>query len=430
MRMDRLPLADELPYEFHEPKISPFWHWVGQRYASRMRRGPEHRVMSVEVTGIERLQSLLGRGDGILLTPNHSDSADASVMLELARQVKHQFTYMAAYQIFRGYAGIAKFMLARVGAFPVDREGTDLKAFKTGVEILGKGQNPLVIFPEGEIYHTCDRLTPIREGAAAVATTAAKRAAERGKTVWMLPVALKYRFMDGHDPLPSILSTMDRLEQRFTWWPRENQPLIPRIYSFAEGLLSLKEMEYLGAAQTGPLKNRLVSLRESILDHLEDRHFGKRRADIVPVRVKELRRACLEKLTSEQTTLAEAASLRRDLNDVFVALQLFSYPGDYLHEGPTVERIAETLKKFQQDILGIEPKSHAPRRVSLHIGEPIDIRARMAEHAKPRLAAGAITTELEGAIQSLLDSIGPGRPYQETDGGSREPIGPRIRPLV
>jgi hypothetical protein len=236
--------------------------------------------------------------------------------------------------------------------------------------------------------------------------------------------------MDGHDPLPSILSTMDRLEQRFTWWPRENQPLIPRIYSFAEGLLSLKEMEYLGAAQTGPLKNRLVSLRESILDHLEDRHFGKRRADIVPVRVKELRRACLEKLTSEQTTLAEAASLRRDLNDVFVALQLFSYPGDYLHEGPTVERIAETLKKFQQDILGIEPKSHAPRRVSLHIGEPIDIRARMAEHAKPRLAAGAITTELEGAIQSLLDSIGPGRPYQETDGGSREPIGPRIRPLV
>jgi hypothetical protein len=46
-------------------------------------------------------------------------------------------------------------------------------------------------------------LTPIREGAVAVAMAAEKRLAAAGKTMWIVPVALKYRFLEDHDPLPA-----------------------------------------------------------------------------------------------------------------------------------------------------------------------------------------------------------------------------------
>src|SRR6185312_14602976 len=182
--MRQLPLADQLPYRFYPPAIRPLVVWPGKFYLksalSRM-----HRVKELEINGLERVAPLLNKGDGVLLTPNHPDHADCFVMFELSRRLGTLFYYMAAYQIFQGKN---RWILPRIGVFPVDREGADLTAFKTGVNILANGQNPLVIFPEGEIYRLAERLTPIREGAAAVAAAAARKLAESGKTVWVVPV--------------------------------------------------------------------------------------------------------------------------------------------------------------------------------------------------------------------------------------------------
>ena len=324
-------------------------------------------------------------------------------MFELSRRLRTPFYYMAAYQIFTGKN---RWILPRIGVFPVDREGADLRAFKTGVNILSAGKNPLVIFPEGEIYHLSDRLTSLREGAVAVAATASKKHREAGKTVWVIPVALKYRFLDHADPLPALEQGMDRLERRFTWWPENGQPLVDRIYRFAEGMLGLKEFEYLGSCQCGGLKERIVGLTGAILDRIEQRRVGKNRADTVPVRVKELRRVCLERLADPQTTPEEARALHHDLHDLFMVMQSFSYPGDYVRENPTLERAAETLMKFEEDFLGVEESlpQGAASRVCVRLGEPIDVGARLATAGKPRLASPALTAELEERLQTLLDA--------------------------
>jgi hypothetical protein len=423
--LNRLQLADELPYEFIEPKVGRFWLTLGRFYAKTVYL-KQQKIAAIDVEGLERIAPLLERGDGVLIGPNHPDHADCYVMLDLGGRIDKTFYFMAAHQIFHGHAGLARFMLPRIGAFPVDREGSDLRAFKTAVDILARGVDPLVIFPEGEIYHMGDRVTPIREGAAAVATNAAKRTAERDRTVWIVPTALKYRFVDGADPMPVLDQTMDRLEAQFTWWPRGKFGLVERIYGYAEAMLCLKELEYLGASRSGPIKPRIVELCNAVLDGLEARHFGKRRDDTVPIRVKELRRACLEKLADASTTAEAKDELRHDLNDASFAVQLFSYPGDYLRESATVERAADTLKKFEQDVLGVEePPPAAKRRAIVRMGQPIDVRERMAGHARPRLAVGALTNELETAIQALLDGIGPGRPLPGL--ASPAPIPPRVR---
>jgi len=406
--MRRLPLADQLPYRFHPPRVSRFWVRASRPYRCRMLRRT-HRVEAVDIAGTEHLVPLLGRGDGVLVTPNHPDHADPLMLFELGDRLRQPFCFMAAYQIFAGSAGLRHWLFPRIGAFPVDREGADLKAFKAGVEVLAGGRSPLVIFPEGEIYSMADRLTPLREGAVAVAVTAAKRLAAAGKTAWIVPAALKYRFLEGHDPRPALEALMEDLEARFTWWPRTHRTLVERLYDYAEAVLALKELEYLGVTRPGPLKDRLANLRAEILDRMEDRRDGRRRTEPAPVRVKELRRACLEALADPATTPEAARALRHDLNDLFVAVQLFTYPGDYVRERPTAERLAETLMKLDQDVLGVdEPTPLGPRRAILRLGPPIDVRARLAALGKPRAAIPALTAELEDRMQELLDQIGPG----------------------
>ena len=405
--MRRLPLADELPYHFYPPKVRAIWTRLGWPYIRHLIRS-QNRVLEFDYAGVEHLEPLLGRGDGILIAPNHCDSGDCGVIFELARRVGRPFCYMAAHQIF---TGMNRWFLPRLGVFPVDREGSDLKAFKAGVNILTAGANPLVVFPEGEIYHMADRLTPIREGAAALAITAAKRLAEAGKTVRIVPAAIKYRFLDGHDPAPALAALMSELEARFTWWPRADRGLVQRIYDYAEAMLALKELEYLGAPRSGPLAERIGALGSHILDGLEDRLFPKRSNEPVPVRVKNLRHACLERLAKPETTIAEAHALRRDLNDLFVVVQAFSYPGDYVRQCPTLERAAEILTKFEQDILGADMAlPRAPRRALLRLGPPLDVADFLRGGARPRVAVPALTAALESTIQGLLDGIGPGRP--------------------
>jgi hypothetical protein len=148
---------------------------------------------------------------------------------------------------------------------------------------------------------------------------------------------------------------------------------------------------------------------------LEDRHLGKRQEhDSVPSRVNDLRRHCLEALKGQGNSPETAAQFRRDLNDAFVAVQLFSYPGDYLRENPTVERASEVLMKFEEDVLGSEVGApHGPRRAVLNLGEPVDVGARLKAGGKLKAVVGAITTELEARIQALLDAIGPGRPLKD-----------------
>ena len=73
----------------------------------------------------------------------------------------------------------------------------------------------MVIFPEGDIYHTGDRVTPFRDGAAAIAMSAAKKA---DRPVVCIPTALKCVYLD--DPTPELTKLMTRLEESLHWRPR------------------------------------------------------------------------------------------------------------------------------------------------------------------------------------------------------------------
>src|SRR5262249_2153643 len=128
-------------------------------------------IAEVQIDGLDALTRYPGPGDAVLIAPNHSHDSDPHVMLEVGKRVGRPLYFMAAWQIFRGHKGIDGWVLQRLGAFSVDREGCDRRAIKHAVELLTTG-SALVVFPEGEIYHLNDRLTPLLEGVAFMALTA------------------------------------------------------------------------------------------------------------------------------------------------------------------------------------------------------------------------------------------------------------------
>jgi hypothetical protein len=94
--------------------------------------------------------------------------------------------------------------------------------------------------------------------------------------------------------------------------------------------------------------------------------------------------------------------LRQDLEDVFFVVQLFCYPGDYVAERPSLDRISETLDKFEEDILNVPiAKPRGRRAAVLAFGDPVAVPSDTGA----KQAAGPLTRTLEQRVQSLLDGI-------------------------
>ena len=111
-------------------------------------------------------------------------------------------------------------------------------------------------------------------------------------------------------------------------------------------------------------------------------------------------------------------------------IQVFSYPADYMRLNPTVERVAETLMKAEEDFLGVEQASpRAPRRAIVRIGEPVDLAGRLnlPGPTRSRQHVSALTLEVEAGIQAILDAMPPGRPLG--DGRTTKDARGELQPL-
>lgn len=355
------------------------------------------QIDHLDIQGLDHLRAALSDGNGLLITPNHSFHYDSYVLIEVAHRVNRPFHFMTAWQVFQMSNRFQRWVLQRHGCFSVDRESSDVAALKRSIEILSESEHPLVIFPEGDIYHHSDRISPFRDGAAAIALSAAKRASRK---IVVLPCALKCFYVS--DPTQSLQEILNRLESSLHWRPRSEIPLVERVYRIAEGLLTLKEMEYLGEPRRGRVAERVGGLANTVLQRLEAKRGLSSNNSSIPERVKEVRRAVIEQQERQDTDIETRQALTADMDDLFFVIQLYSYPGDYVAEKPVIERIAETLDKFEEDVLNADyPAVRGPRRVVVRFGEPLEVPKKRGGRA----AVAEWTRRIESQVQAGLDAI-------------------------
>jgi len=93
---------------------------------------------------------------------------------------------------------------------------------------------------------------------------------ERGYSstrVVIIPVAVKYLCKADIDPWAG--KQLGQFEERLGWSRRDDIPILPRTVRLAEGLLSLREVEYLGHTRSGSLPQRRDYLMQQMLIQTE-----------------------------------------------------------------------------------------------------------------------------------------------------------------
>jgi len=377
-----------------KPSVSPALVKFLRPFRDRQRKR-SIQIADIEVAGASIVQDRLNNGEGVMIMPNHSSHADPYVIYSAADQVGTALHVMATWHVFDDKSWLARWILTKHGCFSVDREANDIGAFRLATSILQEKPEPLVIFPEGEIYHCNGRVTPFREGAAAIAVAAARKSK---RPITCIPCAIRYDYVE--DPTPSLLETMSELEASIFWRPKTTDPLEKRIYEFAEVLLMVKELEYLKTTQSGRLPDRIASLREHILTNVEQRNEIESSSKSIPERVKAARKKIMEKELNSDSDTEQANQLNHDMEDLFLVVQSFSYPGDYVDDHPSIDRMAETIDKFEEDVLKKTTADiKAERRVKVSFGEPVEV----SSDRKVKSQTSTITTAIEQRVQEMLD---------------------------
>ncbi len=386
-----------VPDQHWPPQMTLWWFHLAKIWRRKALR--KQKIDSIRVDGIEHLAESLKSGHGVLMTPNHSFHYDSYCLLEAADQLSTPFYFMTAWQVFAMSGWFDRVSMQRCGCFSVDREGTDMHAMKTAVDIMQNRPHPLVIFPEGDVYHTNDQVTPFRDGAAAMALMAARKAARK---IVVIPVAIKRWYTE--NPEASLLQSIAKLEQRLYWRPAEQMPLLERILRVADGLLSLKEIEFLGERRQASLPERIQNLAHHVLKRAEESNGLVPSDAMIPERVKEVRRRIiqLQQEAEQNATEEQRRKWSSEMDDMFFVTQLYSYPGDYLVQNPTIERIAETIDKLEEDALGaVYPSIHASRRAVVRLGEPVEL----PQGKDKRLSPADLTDDIERRVQKMLDEL-------------------------
>ncbi len=96
-------------------------------------------LFRIKITGAENVPE----EGGYLVCPNHTSMLD---VVALAASFRRLLRYMAKKELFKFKPFGA--LIRKLGAFPVDRGGSDVRAIKTSIALVEKGEL-LNVFPQG-----------------------------------------------------------------------------------------------------------------------------------------------------------------------------------------------------------------------------------------------------------------------------------------
>ncbi|HLY24346.1 MAG TPA: 1-acyl-sn-glycerol-3-phosphate acyltransferase [bacterium] len=383
------------------------------RLVNRFYAMPRARV-SCEVRETSTLRRL---PPGVLITPNHSDFADAMVVTELMRRTGRFATFMATRENFDVNQGLNGLVMQWMGGFSVNRGGENAKCQQFAKDILKRRRYDLLVFPEGEVYLLNDLVMPFKPGVAMLALDVAsenRREGHSARPIVIVPVAIKYRYLG--DVTPALDRMAADLEAAY-FGERRTGPLYDRIYAIGVELLGRKEEEWgLRADPAWTVYDRVHRIQKFLLESLERRYLGRVRDEFPFDRARRLMLHLLEAVDalrvqpdlSEAERAARTADLRRDLERAEAAARSVSFADDYVLNRPTPERMAETLTKLEREIRGRYVELPKVRRSAIvTVGEPIDVRGYLAAYdarGTRKETVLRLTRDLQTGIQTMIDA--------------------------
>ncbi len=357
----------------------------------------------------------LPRGAGVILAANHADETDFEACLELSRRSGRRFLFMMNREAFDEGWGVAGWWLQRLGAFSVERGGLhNEEAKRYAIEVVIRGREVLVIFPEGEIYYLNDLVQPFKSGAVDIAMQAVveARRARPDWTAYLVPMSLKYRY---RGPIVHILERRTRSIERLLNIRMAGLSLQRRLARIMGDLLHRHELahhlEPIADQLTG-LGERVQEVRKAILSETEARYAGADASPPGPTMDRAWRLASYLRGLLAGTGPSggeDREQTRADLASSESVAQMGGWQPRYTDEDPSQERLAEMVIKLEREVYRTKrPRQLARRDLLLRIGEPIDVSRYIPVYLRDAQAVRhGIAERLRDEIQRLLAPTSP-----------------------
>ena len=402
----------DLPYEFVPFKPQPLMMALA-RTVNRIIAlpGKNHRLTGIDLTGVEALvEARRETGARFVLVPNHPTHSDPQVVTEICRRAGIAPAFMAAYDVFaRGK--LKAWIMQQAGAFSVDREGSDRKSMKCAADILAAGRYPLVIFPEGNVYLCNDRVGAFNEGAAYLALRAQKDLGTEAP-VYVVPISLKYTFVE--DVRDEVRNALAEVGRRFETEFDANAPItdeINRISLTAMGRY-LKQRGHSSPEGELDADSLINHAAEQIIESLESKiELSARPSADLSDRIRKIR-AAIHAVRTDPDREVDHPAAAHWADEAMLALRILGYAGRYAAENPTLDRVAETVTRLEEDVTSKLNPPFGKRRVLAEIGKPIDLREHLETFAsKARRGVESVTTLCEATCQEGIDRMNAGNKH-------------------
>lgn len=383
-----------------------------------------HTRLALDPRDLDVLRALPADA-GFILAVNHADETDLRVCMELARRSRRRFTYMINTEAFEEWRGLAGWWLQRLGGFSVERGGQDHAAKRYAVDVVTRGRDVLVIFPEGEVHYLNDLVQPLKTGAVHIGFQAMTETRDAGapRTVSLVPVAIKYRYRTTIGVL--LDKRIKRMEQRLIRRAGRLslQERLARIMADRLHRDTLLSRTQKSARKLARLTDQVREVRETTLSEIESRYPQRQsdpKAQLIDRAHKMLfflrQQAGRRRLFSAETR----QQLQQDMRDLKRTIHMAGWQPQYTQLNPSQERLAETVMKLERDVFKkARPRSFGNRNVVIRIGHPVDLGQYVESYKDdPSAVSHQVADALRDAIQSLIDEslVPPAHDRRKPDG--------------
>lgn len=348
-------------------------------------------------------------GAGVILIPNHADETDPRICLELSRRTGKRFISMCNREAFDEIYGAAGWALQRLGHFSVERGAHDSSAKDFAIETVQKGEEVLVIFPEGEIFYLNEVVQAFHSGAVEICMQAIvdKRKSDPNFTAFLVPMAIKYHYNEPIENL--ILTRIEKMEARLSI--KEYAPtLAGRLHQIQKTLLEREQAAYKIQIETtgqDDLYQEIVETENAIISQVEEKHKA------MPVSQSHLidqswqLSAELKEDLASQTDVAVKKELEQDIDALREVAQLSSWRPEYYGDDTSLDRLAEALMKMERELYRIKrPAPLTTRDVYIKLAEPIDLSNVLTDYLQDaKSVRHKLTNDLHEQIQDLVNQL-------------------------
>lgn len=139
---------------------------------------------------------------------------------------------------------------------------------------------------------------------------------------------------------------------------------------------------------------------DQLLGPLEEEWLGGQQEGGIQTRVKSLRMKIFPELSRNEVDEEERKRRWKLLAKTYLAQQVDCYPENYIVESKSVDRILETVEKFEEDLYD-QCRIHGKLKVVIDVGEAIEVSTKRDREATSDPLMSAIREQ----VQSMLDDL-------------------------